>query len=325
MENIVELKGVVMRFGDFVAVDGIDMAIKRGEIYGILGPNGAGKTTAINMMLGLLEQTSGKITISGLDTKKEINKIKMMIGFMTQETVVDQDLTAEENLEITGRLYHIEEGELRREIDGALMESDLEKFRKVRAGTFSGGMQRRLNLVRSMMHSPKILILDEPTTGLDVQNRVSMWKKIKELNEKGLTVILTTQYLEEADALCDRISIIDHGKIIAHGTPAELKRMVGSGDVLEISTKVDQVERICKMLKAKFKLDSVNASDKITCVIEKNATLTLSRISAELDKEKIQVNSIGLHLPTLDDVFIKLTGSTMRDTLGDNRKTIKMR
>ncbi len=314
-----------MRFGDFVAVDGIDIGIQRKEIYGILGPNGAGKTTAINMILGLLEQTSGKITINGLDTRKELGKIKMMIGFMTQETVVDQDLTAEENLEITGRLYHIDEEELRRDIDEALRESGLEKFRNVKAGTFSGGMQRRLNLVRSMMHNPKILILDEPTTGLDVQNRVSMWKKIKELNDSGLTVILTTQYLEEADALCDRISIIDHGKIIAHGTPAELKRMVGNGNVLEISAKVDQIERIRKMLKSKFRLESENASDKVTCVIEKNATLMLSKISAELDKEKIPVNSVGLHLPTLDDVFIKLTGSTLRDTLGDNTKTIRMR
>ncbi len=325
MSEMIKLDKVVIRFGDFVAVDGINMSINNGEIYGILGPNGAGKTTTINAILGLITQNSGKIVINGLDTRHDIDRIKMLIGFMTQETVVDQDLTARENLEITGRLYHIGGDELDREIDEALDEADLQKFRDVKAGTFSGGMQRRLNLVRSMMHNPRILILDEPTTGLDVQNRVSMWKRIKDLNKNGLTVILTTQYLEEADALCDRISIIDHGKIIAQGTPAELKRLVGSGDVLEISARIEYVEKIQKMLKSKFKLDSENASDKITCVIEKNASATLSKIAAELDKEKIPVNSIGLHLPTLDDVFIKLTGATLRDSLGDNAKSMRMR
>jgi len=236
--GIIELHSIVKKFGDFVAVDKISMDIKDGEIYGILGPNGAGKTTTINMILGLLDATEGSISINNLDIKRNKSKIKRIIGFMTQETVVDQDLTAEENLRIIAELYHLSSDEVDKRVKFALEESELVKFSNVKAGTFSMGMQRRLNLVKSMMHSPRILILDEPTTGLDVQNRLNMWKRIRYLNKKNITIILTTQYLEEADALCDRISIIDHGRIVAAGTPSELKKMVGSGDILEISAKI---------------------------------------------------------------------------------------
>ncbi len=317
--GIVELKGVVKRFGDLAAVDGIDIDIKKGEVYGILGPNGAGKTTAINMILGLLNATGGSIRIDGMNIRTNKHKIKEIIGFMTQETVVDQDLTAENNLRIIAELYHLSDEEVEESITNALRESDLVEFAKVKAGTFSGGMQRRLNLVRSMMHNPKILILDEPTTGLDVQNRLGLWKRIKKLNDNGMTIILTTQYLEEADALCDNIAIIDHGKIIAAGTPSELKRKAGSGDVLEITAKISDIDKIKKMLVSKFRLNPESTSDKVTAMIAKNAIRTLARVTDEIERQKISIISIGLHLPTLDDVFIKLTGSTMRDSLGKQK------
>lgn len=313
--GIIELHDVIKRFGDFTAVDNISMNIKDGEIYGILGPNGAGKTTIINMILGLLDATKGSISINNLDIKKNKSKIKRMIGFMTQETVVDRDLTAKDNLRIIAELYHLSNKEVEKRVDFALRESELTQFSDVKAGTFSMGMQRRLNLVKSMMHSPKILILDEPTTGLDVQNRLNMWKRIRYLNKKNITIILTTQYLEEADALCDNISIIDHGKIVASGTPSELKKMVGSGDVLEISARIKDIEVIRKILKTKFGLESETASDKITVLIKKNANKTLSKVVEELERKKINVMSIGIHLPTLDDAFIKFTGSTLRDSL----------
>lgn len=316
---IVELKGVVKKFGELVAVDGIDMNINKGEIYGILGPNGAGKTTTINMVLGLMEATAGTIKIDGMNIKTNRRKIKEIIGFMTQETVVDQDLTAENNLRIIAELYHLSDADIKESVASALKEADLVKFANVKAGTFSGGMQRRLNLVRSMMHNPKILILDEPTTGLDVQNRLGLWKKIRALNAKGMTIILTTQYLEEADALCDHIAIIDHGKIIASGTPSELKKKAGNGDVLEIVAKMSDIDKIKKILSSKFKLNPESVSDKITAMILKNATKTLSKVADELERQKIDVISIGLHLPTLDDVFIKMTGSTMRDSLGKQK------
>lgn len=320
--GIVELHNIVKKFGDFVAVDKINIDIKEGEIYGILGPNGAGKTTAINMILGLLDITEGSISINHLDIKKNKSKIKRMIGFMTQETVVDQDLTARDNLRIIAELYHLSSKEVDKRVEFALEESELTKFSNVKAGTFSMGMQRRLNLVKSMMHSPKILILDEPTTGLDVQNRLNMWKRIRYLNKKNITIILTTQYLEEADALCDRISIIDHGKIVAAGTPSELKKMVGSGDVLEISVRISDIEKIRKLLKTKFGLESGTTSDKITVLIKKDTNKILYGVIKELEKKKIDVISIGVHLPTLDDAFIKFTGSTLRDSLEEQTSSI---
>ncbi len=320
--GIVEIHNIVKKFGDFVAVDRISIDIKEGEIYGMLGPNGAGKTTVINMMLGLLEITEGDISINNLNIRRNRSEIKRMIGFMTQETVVDQDLTARNNLRIIAELYHLSKKEVDERVEFALEESELTKFADVKAGTFSMGMQRRLNLVKSMMHSPKILILDEPTTGLDVQNRLNMWKRIKYLNKQDITIILTTQYLEEADTLCDRISIIDHGKVVAAGTPSELKKMVGNGDVLEISAKMDDIEMIRKVLKTKFGLESETTSDKITVLIRKDANRVLSKVAMELEKRKIVVMSIGIHLPTLDDAFIKFTGSTLRDSLEEQTSSI---
>ena len=317
MADIIRIENLTKRFGDLVAVNNISLGIREGEIFGLLGPNGAGKTTIINMLLTLLTPTSGKIHIDGFDLAKNHEKAKALMGLMTQETVVEADLTARQNLELFAHLYHIPENQINKRIKEALEEADLMKFADVKAGTFSGGMQRRLGLVRAMLQEPKILLLDEPTTGLDVQNRSTMWGRIRQLNRNGTTMVLTTQYLEEADELCDRLGIIDHGKVIALGTPSEIKRIAGSGKVLEVVVNLSDVQKVLSLLKSKFDLAATARTDKISAPLDKDAERDFNRIAAMLDKEKIPVLSIGMHLPTLDDVFIKLTGAGMRDTSGE--------
>ena len=314
MGDIIRLENLTKRFGDLVAVNNVTLSIKEGEIFGLLGPNGAGKTTIINMVLSLLHPTSGKILVSGLDVVKNKEKVKQLIGMMTQETVVESDLTGAQNLELFCQLYHIDEAKIPASVKFGLEEADLTKFADVKAGTYSGGMQRRLGLVRAMLQEPKLLLLDEPTTGLDVQNRVSMWQRIKDLNKKGTTLLLTTQYLEEADELCDRIAIIDHGKVIAQGTPSELKRMASEGEILEIITTVELAQKTAAMLRTKFGLSPEVKGDRIKAIVPKAEAEKLTKITKALEKEKIPILSISIHLPTLDDVFIKLTGATMRDT-----------
>ncbi|MGC8730244.1 MAG: ATP-binding cassette domain-containing protein, partial [Candidatus Micrarchaeia archaeon] len=264
--------------------------------------------------------TSGNIYVNGIDVHKNPEKIKKSISVMTQETVVEPDLTARENLQLFADLYELDKATIPSKIDSALEEVDLKNFSDVPAGTFSGGMQRRLGLTKSMLNDPQLLILDEPTTGLDVQNRVNMWNQIERLNsERGMTLILTTQYLEEADALCDRIAIIDHGTIKAIGTPVELKRMAAEGLILEMIASKEDAAKAAELLKNVFKLEAKLDEQKINAVVSKeNIYQILKDISLQFSKEKIELYSISIHLPTLDDVFIKLTGSGLRDSTGEN-------
>ncbi len=323
--KIVELNHVVKKYNEFKAVDDISFYVDKGEIFGLLGPNGAGKTTTISMILGITPVTSGRILVNGVDVSKDPTKVKRLIGFMTQETVVDADLTARENLEIFADLYHIEGNKRNDAIKKALEEAELTEFADKKAGTFSGGMQRRLNLVRSMIHEPPIIILDEPTTGLDVYNRIHMWNHIRTIRKKGTTVIMTTQYLEEADELCDRIAIIDHGKIKAIGTPSELKRIVSQGNLLEITVPINDVEKMKNILK-RLNIEANIENDRIRASLPKGQAKLLTKIIEMAEKEHIELASIGMHLPTLDDVFIKLTGSALRDATGTyTPKFIRMR
>ena len=313
-DNVIEIKNITKKFGNFTAVKGISFSIKEGEIFGLLGPNGAGKTTTLNMVLGLLHPTTGKILIDGLDNTEHPEKVKNLIGFMTQETVVDSTLTGRQNLEIAARLYHVPENEVQKRIRSSLDEANLTGFADRQAGTYSGGMQRRLNLVKSMIHEPRILILDEPTTGLDVQSRLSMWNHIKNLNKAGVTIILTTQYLEEADSLCDRIAIIDHGEVKAIGTASELKKIVSSGNILDITTKVSNAEEVQRLLKSRFHLESEVKNDRVIATVDGKPIEMLVKIGKALEDQRIEVLAISMHLPTMDDVFIKLTGESMRDS-----------
>jgi ABC-2 type transport system ATP-binding protein len=238
---------------------------------------------------------------------------------MTQETVVERDLTARQNLELFARLYHVPAAELDDRVKSALHEAELTEFADKKAGSFSGGMQRRLELVKSMIQEPKILVLDEPTTGLDVQNRVRMWDHIGLLRKNGVTVILTTQYLEEADVLCDRIAIIDHGKIKALGTPSELKRIVGTGRILEVVVEIGNSEKTANFLKKEFGLNATYKNEKVTAPMIGYSSKVLSKILLDLEKKEIDVSSVSVRLPTLDDVFIKLTGAQLRDSTGEQK------
>ncbi len=319
-ESIIEIKGLVKMFGDFTALGGVNLTIKRGEVFGLLGPNGAGKTTLINVILGLLRQTSGTVNVDGMSNLDHVEDIKQAVGFMTQETVVENELTARENLELFAELYHVDPATEEKRVMDALKDADLVNFADKKAGTFSGGMKRRLELVKSMIHDPPILILDEPTTGLDVQNRSQLWEKIRELNKKGITVILTTQYLEEADALCERIAVIDHGRIRAIGTASELKAMVSTGNILEIVAKSGDIPDLVKLLK-KHGVEAQVKGDKVMGSLPADSIKTFRRIINAIEDGKIKVLAISMHLPTLDDAFIELTGSQIRDSLSDDAAT----
>jgi ABC-2 type transport system ATP-binding protein len=317
MDYIIEIKDLVKRFGDLAAVDGIDLNIKRGEIFGLLGPNGAGKSTTINMILGLLEPTAGSVLVNGVDMKKHPEMARNGIGIVTQETVVEPELTAEQNLMIFGKLYHIPPAELKKCIDFALELSDLESFRHAYAGTFSGGMKRRLETAKSLMHAPKVLLLDEPTTGLDIQNRTKIWDLLREINKnQNVTILLTTQYLEEADQLCNRIGIIDHGKLIALGTPAELRQKIGMSSVIEISAEKDDLQKIATLFK-KVGLEPQVLPNKVVASGGNKATEKIEHLIKVISASKIQIHNISMHEPTIDDVFLKLTGSAVRDTVGE--------
>ncbi len=314
--EFVTVKNLVKKFGDFTAVNNISFEVKKGEIFGLLGPNGAGKTTTLNLLLGLLRPTSGSIYINGLDMSRHGKELKQQIGLMTQETVVEPDLTARENLELFAKLYHLGKNEMEKRINDALKEAQLTNFADKKAGTFSGGMQRRLLLVKTLLHEPRLIILDEPTTGLDVQNRSQMWDHIRSLHKKGITVILTTQYLEEADALCDRIAIINHGKIIAMGTSSEIKRIAGE-NILEVVTTEKYAGRVAEIIKEVSGVSPETKIDRITVNIKKEPLEIMRKISDILKRENIPVLALSIHLPTLDDVFIRLTGSTLRDETGE--------
>ncbi len=315
-ENAIEIDNLVKKFGSLTAVNDVSLKIKKGEIFGLLGPNGAGKSTTINMLLGLLAPTSGAIRVNGINMLKEPEKAKGQIGIVTQETVVEPELTAEDNLMIFGRLYQIPKDELQKDIDFALKLSDLEGFRKAYAGTFSGGMKRRLETAKALMHAPQILLLDEPTTGLDIQNRSKIWDLLRKINkEENVTILMTTQYLEEADQLCSRIAIIDHGKLIALGTPSELRQRIGMSTILEVTADNDALPKIERIFR-KVGLEPKVLTNKVLAPGGSKPVEKVEKLLKLLSASKIDVHNVSMHEPTIDDVFLKLTGSEVRDTAG---------
>ena len=313
---MIEVKNLVKKFGDFTAVNGITLEIKKGEIFGLLGPNGAGKSTTINMLLGLMKPTSGSVYVNGVDMQKDPNKGKENLGVVTQETVVEPELTAEQNLSIFGRLYHVPKDELEKKIGFLLDLADLKAFAKSYAGTFSGGMKRRLETVKALVHDPDILFLDEPTTGLDIQNRTKVWALLRQINkERNVTILMTTQYLEEADQMCNRIGIIDHGKLIALGTPAELRQKTGLNTIIEVSADRDDLAKIAQAFK-KMGLDPEIASNKVVASVKNDPVGTMEKLIKAVNATKVKIQSVSMHEPTIDDVFLKLTGSEVRDETG---------
>ncbi len=305
-ELAIEAQGLERRFGDFVAVNGVDLTIGTGEIYGFLGPNGAGKSTTTRMLATLTAPTGGRAKVAGFDVAKEASQVRLRIGAALQSAALDLQQTGAELLRQQGRYY----GLSRREIDARLAELrtliDIGDALDQRIKTYSGGMKRRVDLAAALIHNPEVLFLDEPTTGLDPASRANVWEEVQRLNrELGMTIFLTTQYLEEADALADRVGIIDHGTIIAEGTPAELKRSVGA-DV--VAVRVDDVPLATGVIETIPGIDSVEARGDEIMAGTANGPGSVSPIAVALAEAGVRVHALTVREPTLDDVFLTLTG-----------------
>jgi ABC-2 type transport system ATP-binding protein len=311
-ENAIELRGLTKVFGKITAVDRIDLDIKRGEIFGLLGPNGAGKTTTISMLVTIRPVTDGKATVNGFDVVREPHKVRASCGIVFQEPSIDTTLTARENLELHARLYGVPKSVRRSRIEELLALVDLKEREDSIVRTFSGGMKRRLEIARGLLHHPPIIFLDEPTLGLDPQTRQYIWQYIERLRrEMGTTFVLTTHYMEEADRLCDRIGIIDHGKIVALGTPKELKDSLG-GDTVVLQMDDPPVEAF----KALPFVSKVDLRDGDIWLSVERATANLPKIIQAAEGREIR--GVELRRPTLEDVFIRHTGRSIRQPEGES-------
>jgi ABC-2 type transport system ATP-binding protein len=315
-DPIIRTERLVKHFGEVEALKGVDLEVQRGTVFGLLGPNGAGKTTGVRILTTLLDPTSGRAEVDGLDVVRDAEELRFRIGLAGQSAAVDEHLTGMENLELVGRLYHLPKAEARRRSAEILERFGLADAANRAAKTYSGGMRRRLDLAASLVGRPDILVLDEPTTGLDPRSRADVWEFVRELKDEGTTLLLTTQYLEEADQLADRIAVIDVGAVIAQGTPDELKDQIG-GEVVELHV-VDRAElgRVAELLvgvgQGELGIDEDEARVRIP--VGSDGSICLLETVRRLDESNIGLADIALHRPTLDDVFMKVTGrSAERD------------
>ena len=314
----IEVKNLVKEFDGLKAVNGISLEIEYGEIFALLGPNGAGKTTTVSILATLLKPTKGTAKVNGYDVVKQPDKVRQSIGIVFQDPSLDDRLTARENLDIHGRLYHMKKEERERRIKEVLEMVELLDRENSIVKTFSGGMRRRLEIARGLMHRPRILFLDEPTLGLDPQTRRHIWDYIEKLKNEGVTILLTTHYMEEADSLADRIAIIDKGKIVALGTPSQLKDSIG-GDIVKI--KCNDCREMKKRL-SKNGFDVIEIENEIV-VKTKNAEKVIPKIFSLANG--IEIESIMYKEPSLEDVFLHYTGKAYREESVDEMESIKMR
>ncbi|MDH4276608.1 MAG: ATP-binding cassette domain-containing protein [Acidimicrobiia bacterium] len=306
---MIEADQVVKHFGDVHALNGITLSVDEGEIFGLLGPNGAGKTTLVRILATLLKPTSGRCTLGGIDPHRDPMAVRALIGLAGQNAAVDDLLTGRENLEIVGRLYQLDRAEARRRADDILERLSLTDAADRQVRTYSGGMRRRIDLGASLVGRPRILILDEPTTGLDPRTRNELWQLIRDLVSDGATVLLTTQYLEEADELADRLAVIDLGHIIAEGTPDELKERLGGDRLMASPTEPDDMARVVSIL------EQVGATAPYVDDRRQQASIPVTnRIEALLaagqlfENEQIALRDLAVTRPSLDDVFLSITG-----------------
>ena len=304
------VEGLIKRFGAVEALRGVDLRVEPGAVFGLLGPNGAGKTTAVRILTTLLHPDGGRATVVGRDVVRDAAELRALIGLAGQYAAVDENLTGFENLQMVGRLYHLPAEEARRRSRDVLERFELAEAGDRPAKTYSGGMRRRLDLGASLVGRPEVLFLDEPTTGLDPRGRGEMWDVIRELAIEGTTILLTTQYLEEADRLADQIAVIDDGLVIAEGTSDELKTKVG-GEVLQIrvvdrSRTPEAAGLVLGLGPGGGKAD--NSTGEITLPVGADAPTLLAEAVRRLDGAAIVLADIGIHRPTLDDVFLSLTG-----------------
>lgn len=311
-DYVIEAKGLVKSYGTNEVLKGIDLKVERGTMLALLGPNGAGKTTTIRILTTLLEFDGGSAHIEGFDVATQADKVRTVIGLTGQSAAVDELLTGRENLVMMGRLYRLTKASATARAQELLEEFDLTEAADRPAKTYSGGMRRRLDLAVSLIATPPVIFLDEPTTGLDPRSRLAMWAIIKKLVEKGTTILLTTQYLEEADQLADRIVVIDGGKVIAEGTATELKSKVGK-DRLEVTFGGTEALAAASKLLGKSIVDTNDKEYSVTMVID-DINLDVKKVLDLLGHEHIAITSLTVHKPTLDDVFLSLTGKQKHTT-----------
>jgi ABC-2 type transport system ATP-binding protein len=311
---MIRASGLVKRYGKVTALDGLDLSVPQGTILGLLGPNGAGKTTAIRILTTLLQPDSGSVMVAGLDVMAEPDKVREKIGLSGQNAAIDEHLTGYENLDMVGRLYHLGKQRSRERARELLERFDLVESGDRPAKTYSGGMRRRLDLAAALVTDPDVLFLDEPTTGLDPRSRAQMWEEIQELVRGGSTVLLTTQYMEEADRLCDDIVVVDQGREIAHGTADELKTKVG-GERVEVVLADSEDIPTAQSILAALAVGEVQVDEqarRLTAAVTGGVD-NLSQVLQKLTAKKVTVADIGLRRPTLDDVFLSLTGHAAAD------------
>jgi len=309
MADAIVAEGLVKTYGSVRALDGLDLRVPEGTVLGLLGPNGAGKTTCVRILTTLLRPDTGTVTVGGIDVLEQPQQVRRIIGLSGQNAAVDEYLTGYENLEMIGRLYHLGKATARQRARDLLERFDLTDAADRTAKTYSGGMRRRLDLAGALVTSPPVIFLDEPTTGLDPRSRIGMWDIINERVREGTTLLLTTQYLEEADRLCDEVLVIDHGRSIAQGTPEDLKRRLG-GERLEVTVAtreaLDAVTTILKKVSSGTPVADPETL-KVTAPVS-GGTKALMAAVRELDAAGIEPVDIGAHHATLDDVFLSLTG-----------------
>lgn len=314
-QNDIEIKHLTKKFGKFTAVNNISFSVRKGELFGFLGPNGAGKTTTIRMLTTLSKKSSGQAKVVGYDVEKNQNEVRKNIGIVFQDPSLDDKLTGRENLEFHAILYKIDKPTRTKKINEVLKLVELEDKADVLVEHYSGGMKRRLEIGRGLIHNPAVLFLDEPTLGLDVQTRRKIWDYIKKLNkEHGVTLLLTTHYIEEAEYLCDRVAFIDHGKIVAIDTPTALKNSLGSDIVsLEVSGNATALKPRLSRLKW---VKSVTLHGTTVSISLNKGEEHIPEIVDIANKAGVKVDSVHFHKPSLEDVFIYLTGKTIREEEG---------
>ncbi len=310
--SYIQIKSVSKKYGDLTAVDNISFEIKEGELFGLLGPNGAGKSTLISIITTLIKPSGGQILVNGLDIKTKQSEVKKILGLVPQDIALYPTLTAGENLAFWGKMYGLGGRLLKERVKEALEIAGLSDRAKNRIDSFSGGMKRRINIAAALLHKPKVLIMDEPTVGIDPQSRNHILETVQKLNKEGMTVIYTSHYMEEIEFLCSYIGIMDHGKIIAMGTKEELRKLVSNKDVIKIKL-TNENDAVFNTIKKLDNVDNITFIDGDLSINTGNADTVLAKIISTLENAKCKIQTINIEQSNLESVFLHLTGRALRD------------